>query len=100
MKTNLPDSNEAAPPKRGRKHGSNDSVYISLATLLEHAKPDTVVPVRRKWLERFEEFHNVKFIKPAPKEVGIFNEIDIKTNDATEKEAEVRTRLLLKEEEL
>jgi len=45
--------------KRGRKSGSTDSINVSIETLLKHLKPETVIPVRRLWIEQMETFLGV-----------------------------------------
>ena len=48
---------------RGRKKGSSDSIDIKISALLK-ALPkgeETVVPVRRKWIENMENLLGVKF---------------------------------------
>lgn len=49
--------------KKGRKKGSSDSVDIKISALLE-ALPkgaDTIIPVRRKWIENMESLLGVRF---------------------------------------
>lgn len=85
--------------KRGRKKGSKDLVFVTIKTLLEYIPETSSIPVRRKWIESLEEFHGVKFVTPAPKEVGVFNEVKIKENLANERDAAIRPRIFLEEDE-
>jgi len=48
--------------KRGRKAGSTDSINVSIETLLKHLKPETVIPVRRLWIEQMETFLGVSIL--------------------------------------
>lgn len=94
-------SNVKTLEKRGRKKGSQDSVFVSIETLLKYVGSSTVIPVRRKWAQQLEEFHNVRFVSEN-KEAEVVPVGSNATEETlgSEKEAEIRERILLEEEEL
>lgn len=94
-------SNNKTLEKRGRKHGSQDSVLISIETLLKYVKAETVIPVRRKWAEQLEQFHNVQFINENPSPTVEKSSVVLKEESlGDEKDAVIRPRLELAEENL
>lgn len=88
--------------KRGRKTGSADSVFIKLGTLRKYLDDERAIPVRRKFLEQLETFCGVSFVNETPATVvettgeGGTNEEKL----AASKDATIRQRLEIKEEEL
>lgn len=87
--------------KRGRKPGSTDTVFVSIESLLKHAKPSTIIPVRRKWVEQFEAFNNVRFEDAGPEIVSQRSEVNLTEEPlGAARDAVVRTRIEFAEEEL
>jgi len=87
--------------KRGRKHGSNDSVNVSIETLLEYLPTTAVIPVRRKWLEAMAELHNVTFVDNTPRKIVQIKETVLEEREvAAASDAVVRPRLEIQEEQL
>lgn len=87
--------------KRGRKKGSNDSVFISMETLLKYLNPKNVIPVRRLWLESLGELHGVSFVEePSPVKVELVERVISEEVFGDPRDAVVRPRIDIEETEL
>jgi len=85
-------SNDNKPEKKGRKKGSTDSINVSIETLLKHLKPETVIPVRRLWIQQMETFLNVSISENEKPE--------LEKGEAAEIPSPARERVSMMEEEL
>lgn len=90
-----------APLKKGRKLGSNDSVLVSIETLLKYIPQKSVVPVRRKWLESLGNLYGVVFVDENPQRKVETAEIPITEEFLGDpRDAVVRPRVEIEETEL
>jgi len=78
--------------KRGRKKGSSDSVNVKIADLVAVLPlgDQTVIPVRRKWIEQMKAL-GVDFEAATPT-------VGATIQGATDTEAVPRERLIIEEE--
>lgn len=88
------------PLKKGRKHGSSDSINVTIETLLKYVPMTSAVPIRRKWLEQIEAIHGIKFVEPTKTVETVAQSVVITQESAEADETKLRPSLEIEEEQL